>query len=203
MASTANIGLAASIWLGVALISGPVLGLCGGRVGMSDARPPPWAVVVPSAVLLSEAVWVAITWRVWVVPNPQDSVELAVVVVIALLAFALPWLTLRGTDRLAVAYLAVLALSGSGRWQACSGSSSSGRPEQAAEAWGQNMTLSAPRGGRARNDPADSPTAGTRLVDGEQRLESTDCPTYRDLRVDLIDEVGAGTVHDGVRPRPR
>ena len=114
VASTANIGLAASIWLGVALISGPVLGLCGGRVGMSDARPPLWAVVVPSAVLLAEAVWVAITWRVWVVPNPQDAVELAVVVVIALLAFALPWLTLRGTDRLAVAYLAVLALAAVG-----------------------------------------------------------------------------------------
>ena len=114
VASTANIGFAASIWFGVALIAGPVLGLCGGRVGASDGRPPLWAVVVPSAVLLAEAVWVAVTWRVWAVPHTQDIIELVVVVLLFVVAFALPAVTLRGTGRLTVAYAAVLALGTAG-----------------------------------------------------------------------------------------
>jgi Family of unknown function (DUF6518) len=114
VASTANIGIAASIWLGVALISGPVLGLCGGRVSMGNGELPLWAVVLPSAVLLAEAVWVAVTWRIWAVPNPHDVVELVVVVLMVSAALALPFLTLRGTSRLAVAYMAMLALGAAG-----------------------------------------------------------------------------------------
>ena len=45
---------------------------------------------------------------------------------------------------------------GSGRWPACSGSSSSGRPQALPKARGQNLILSAPRCDPARNGPADS-----------------------------------------------
>jgi hypothetical protein len=69
---------------------------------------------VPSAVLLAEAVWVAVMWRVWVVPDTEHIVELGVVVLIVVIAVTLPLLMLRDTGRLTVAYLSVLALGVAG-----------------------------------------------------------------------------------------
>jgi hypothetical protein len=52
-------------WTVVALRAGPVMGLCGAATAARRSRPPIVAVVLPSAMLLAEALYQLDTWKTW------------------------------------------------------------------------------------------------------------------------------------------
>src|SRR6185436_10360375 len=53
------------LWTAIALVAGPVMGWSGAAITSKPDRPPALAVAAPSAMLVAEAIFLAIDRRVW------------------------------------------------------------------------------------------------------------------------------------------
>jgi hypothetical protein len=98
------------LWTMVALVAGPLMGLCGAATAARPSRPPIWAVVVPAAMLLAEALYQIDSWRAWrwnLVAEPTRFNELGLLLALAAGAFLLPRLLLKDAHDRHVAHLFV------------------------------------------------------------------------------------------------
>jgi hypothetical protein len=97
-------------WTLVALVAGPVMGLCGAAVAGRPSKPPLAAVVVPSAMLLAEALFQLNSFKVWrwnLVAEPYRLEDLAVVLALVAGAFILPRVLVKHPHDRHLAYLLV------------------------------------------------------------------------------------------------
>jgi hypothetical protein len=106
------LGDANLVWTAVALVAGPVMGWCGAAIASRRGRPPTAAVVLPSAMLVAEAIFLAVDRRVWrwnLGAEPYRLIDLGVMVALFFGGFALAaWLERDRRHRTAT-FLAVAA----------------------------------------------------------------------------------------------
>jgi hypothetical protein len=93
---------AGTVWLAVAVVIGPLIGAC----GAAQRHPPDevvrlLAVAFPAAALIAEGIWVAVTWRVWVIGHIWHTIDLVVAITLGALGLVLPVLVATDRRRLA------------------------------------------------------------------------------------------------------
>jgi hypothetical protein len=106
------LGDADLVWTAVALVAGPVMGMSGAAIASRPSRPPVAAVVAPSAMLVSEAIFLAVDRRAWrwnLGAEPYRLIDLGVMVALFLGGFALAALFEKDRSRRIVVFLAVAA----------------------------------------------------------------------------------------------
>ncbi len=99
------------VWTVAAMIVGPVMGSCGARLTLCQGGVRSAAVVAPSAMLLAEATWVGTDRRVWLWNfrlEPYRLIDLAILVALVALAFALPLIFVKERRRLPLIYFSCL-----------------------------------------------------------------------------------------------
>ena len=100
------LGSADVVWTIVALVAGPLMGSCGAATASRPARPRVAAVIAPAAMLVGEALFLAIDRRVWrwnLGAEPYRLIDLAIMVVLFLGGLSLAaWLDRRRARRAAV-----------------------------------------------------------------------------------------------------
>jgi hypothetical protein len=104
------------VWTAIALVAGPVMGWSGAAISSQPERPPILAVAAPSAMLVAEAVFLAIDRRVWHYDLRAETyrlIDLGVMVALVLGALVLPVMFERDRRRRRLVYL-VVALAGVG-----------------------------------------------------------------------------------------
>jgi hypothetical protein len=98
------VGSIDALWTGIALVAGPVMGLCGAATRAE--HPPAWAVIAPGAMLVAEALFLADDRRVWrwnLGAEPYRLIDLAVMGVFLIGGLALTaWLGRGRPHRIAV-----------------------------------------------------------------------------------------------------
>ncbi len=107
------------VWIAVAVLVGPVLGLAGGVVASGGGRSRLAAAAAPSVMLMAEATFVLIERRVWLwnlAREPHRIIDLAVIAVMIALALTLPVWLVRERHRLRLVYPAIVlgGLAGAG-----------------------------------------------------------------------------------------
>ena len=94
------------VWTAVALVAGPVMGWAGASISSDPERPPVLAVAAPSAMLVAEALFLAIDRKVWHYNLRAETyrlIDLGVMVALLVGGLALPLSSRRpapATDRL-------------------------------------------------------------------------------------------------------
>ncbi len=104
------------VWTAVALVAGPVMGLSGAAIRSRPAHPPVWAVAAPSAMLVAEAIFLALDRKVWrwnLGAEPYRLIDLGVMIALLFGGLALPFVFEKDRPRRGVVYL-VVALVGVG-----------------------------------------------------------------------------------------
>lgn len=104
------------VWTAVALVAGPVMGWCGAAISSEPERPPVLAVAAPSAMLVAEAIFLAIDRKVWhydLAAETYRLIDLGVMVALLVGGVVLPVLFERDRRRRRLVYL-VVALAGVG-----------------------------------------------------------------------------------------
>jgi hypothetical protein len=107
------VGDADVVWTMVALVAGPIMGWSGAAVASRPTRPPVAAVVAPSAMLVAEAIFLAIDRRVWhwnLGAEPYRLIDLGVMVALLLGGLALPALLEKDRHRRRADYLVLVPL---------------------------------------------------------------------------------------------
>jgi Family of unknown function (DUF6518) len=100
------------VWTAVALVAGPVMGVSGAAIASRPARPPIPAVAVPSAMLVAEAIFLAVDRRVWrwnLDAEPYRLIDLGVIVALFLGGLALAAWFERDRRRRVAVFVAVAA----------------------------------------------------------------------------------------------
>jgi hypothetical protein len=100
------------VWTAVALVAGPVMGVSGAAIASRPARPSVAAVAAPSAMLVAEAIFLAVDRRVWhwnLGAEPYRLIDLGVIVALFLGGLALAAWFERDQSRRAAVFLAVAA----------------------------------------------------------------------------------------------
>ena len=80
------------MWTLIALVAGPVMGLCGAAIASRPTRPPVAAVAAPSAMLVAEAIFLLLDRRFWLWnlrAEPYRLIDLGVALALLVGAFAL------------------------------------------------------------------------------------------------------------------
>jgi hypothetical protein len=104
------VGSVDALWTGIALVAGPVMGLCG--AASRAERPPVAAMIAPGAMLVAESLFLADDRRVWrwnLEAEPYRLIDLAVMVVLLLGGLALTAWLWRGRRHRTAVLLAVAA----------------------------------------------------------------------------------------------
>jgi hypothetical protein len=99
------------VWTVGAVLVGPVMGMSGAVLSSGQVRWREAAIVIPSAILLAEALWIGWDRRVWVWNlrlEPQRLNDLVILVGFIALAFAFPLLFMRNGGPLLKLYLATV-----------------------------------------------------------------------------------------------
>ncbi len=99
------------VWMMIAFVAGPVMGLSGAAVKSRPTRPPVWAVAAPSAMLVAEAIFLAIDSRVWrwtLGAEPYRLIDLGVMLALLLGGLALPFVFEKDRHPRGVVYLIVV-----------------------------------------------------------------------------------------------
>jgi hypothetical protein len=81
------------VWTAIALVAGPVRGWSGAAISSERERPPMLAVAAPSAMLVAEAIFLAIDRRVWhwnLAAETYRLIDLGVMLALLLGGLALP-----------------------------------------------------------------------------------------------------------------
>lgn len=110
------LGDAELVWTAVALVAGPVMGWSGAAIAAQPAHPPVAAVAAPSAMLVAEAIFLAIDRKVWrwnLGAEPYRLIDLGVMLALLLGGLALPLVFEKDRRRRRVVYL-VVVLAGVG-----------------------------------------------------------------------------------------
>ena len=100
------------VWTVMALLIGPVMGMCGAVLSSGQARWRGAAIVIPSALLFAEALWIAWDRRVWAYNlrlEPHRFNDVVILIGLIALVFALPLLFERRLGSLLKLYLAIAA----------------------------------------------------------------------------------------------
>jgi hypothetical protein len=103
-------GNADVVWTVVALVAGPVMGVCGAATASRAAQPSIGAVIVPPSMLVGEALFLAADRGVWrwnLGAEPYRLVDLAVMVALLVGGLALAAWIERDQRRRAVVFLAI------------------------------------------------------------------------------------------------
>ena len=103
-------------WTTVALVAGPVMGWSGAAISSEPERPPLLAVAAPSAMLVAEALFLAIDREVWRYNLGADTyrlIDLGVMLTLFVGGLVLPWIFEKDRHRRRLMYL-VVALAGVG-----------------------------------------------------------------------------------------
>jgi hypothetical protein len=104
------------VWTAIALVAGPVMGWSGAAISSQPDRPPIIAVAAPSAMLLAEAIFLAIDRRVWHFNLRAETyrlIDLGVMVALVVGALVLPMVFEKNPRRRRLVYL-IVALAGAG-----------------------------------------------------------------------------------------
>jgi Family of unknown function (DUF6518) len=104
------------VWTAIALVAGPVMGWSGAAISSQPERPPVLAVAAPSAMLVAEAIFLAIDRKVWRYDLQAESyrlIDLGVMVALVVGGVVLPVLFEKDRRRLRLVYL-IVALAGAG-----------------------------------------------------------------------------------------
>ena len=104
------------VWTMVALVAGPVMGWSGAAISARPERPPVLAVAAPSAMLVAEAIFLAIDRKVWnynLVAESYRVIDLGVMLVLLVGGLALPVVFEKDRHRRRTVYM-VVALAGVG-----------------------------------------------------------------------------------------
>jgi hypothetical protein len=104
------------VWTAIAVVAGPVMGWSGAAISSQPERPPILAVAAPSAMLVAEAIFLAIDRRVWHYDLRAETyrlIDLGVMVALVLGALVLPVVFEKDRRRRRLVYL-IVALAGAG-----------------------------------------------------------------------------------------
>jgi hypothetical protein len=104
------------VWTAVALVAGPVMGWSGAAIASEPERPPILSVAAPSAMLVAEAIFLAIDRKVWhydLTVETYRLIDLAVIVALVIGGLVLPVVFEPDRRRRRVVYV-VVALAGVG-----------------------------------------------------------------------------------------
>ena len=104
------------VWTAVALVAGPVMGWSGAAIASEPERPPILSVAAPSAMLVAEAIFLAIDRKVWhydLTVETYRLIDLAVMVALVIGGLVLPVAFEPDRRRRRVVYV-VVALAGVG-----------------------------------------------------------------------------------------
>ena len=100
------------VWLLVAITIGPLMGVCGALLSSRRTTTPTAAVVIPSAILLAETIWIAVDRRIWLWNlrlEPQRFTDVVILFCLIAVALAVPLLFVQNRRRLLRIYLVILA----------------------------------------------------------------------------------------------
>lgn len=104
------------VWTAIALVAGPVMGWSGAAIASEPERPPVLAVAAPSAMLVAEAIFLAIDRKVWRYDLQAESyrlIDLGVMVALVVGGVVLPVLFEKDRRRRRLVYQ-IVALAGAG-----------------------------------------------------------------------------------------
>ena len=93
------------VWTAIALVAGPVMGWSGAAISARPERPPLLAVAAPSAMLVAEALFLAIDRKVW---RYNLGADLGVMLALLFGGLALPWFFEKDRHRRRIVYLVVV-----------------------------------------------------------------------------------------------
>ena len=105
------------VWTAIALVAGPVMGWAGASISSEPERPPVLAVAAPSAMLVAEALFLAIDRKVWNYNLSAETyrlVDLGVMVALLVVGLVLPVVFERDRRRRRLVYLVVVLAGVSG-----------------------------------------------------------------------------------------
>jgi len=111
-----DVGALNLVWTSVALVAGPVMGWSGAAISAEPEHPPVLAVAAPSAMLVAEAIFLAIDREVWrsnLGAEPYRLIDLGVMLALLLGGLALPLVFEKDRRRRRLVY-GVVALAGLG-----------------------------------------------------------------------------------------
>jgi hypothetical protein len=111
-----DVGALNLVWTSVALVAGPVMGWSGAAISSEPERPPVLAVAAPSAMLVAEALFLAIDREVWrynLGAEPYRLIDLGVMLAMLVGGLALPLFLEKDPRRRRLVYL-IVALAGVG-----------------------------------------------------------------------------------------
>jgi hypothetical protein len=111
-----DVGAQNLVWTSVALVAGPVMGWSGAAISAEPERPPLLAVAAPSAMLVAEALFLAIDRKVWRYNLGAETyrlIDLGVMLALLVGGLALPWFFEKDRQRRRIDYL-IVALAGVG-----------------------------------------------------------------------------------------
>ena len=100
------------VWTAIALVAGPIMGLCGSLVSNHRERPPVAAVAAPSAMLVAEAIFLVIDRRPWLFDLGAETyrlIDLGVIAALLIGGLVLPWVYVKQRRRRGLVYLVVAA----------------------------------------------------------------------------------------------
>ena len=104
------------VWTEIALVAGPVMGWSGAAISSEPERPPVLAVAAPSAMLVAEAIFLAIDREVWRYNLGAETyrlIDLGVMLALLVGGLALPLFFEKDRHRRRIVYL-IVALVGVG-----------------------------------------------------------------------------------------
>jgi hypothetical protein len=111
-----DVGAVNLVWTSVALVAGPVMGWSGAAISAEPERPPVLAVAAPAAMLLAEALFLAIDRKVWrsnFSTEPYRLIDVGVMLALLVGGLVLPVVFEKDRRRRRLVFLAV-ALTGVG-----------------------------------------------------------------------------------------
>ena len=104
------------VWTAIALVAGPVMGWSGAAIRSEPERPPLLAVAAPSAMLVAEAIFLALDRKVWRYNLGAETyrlIDLGVMLALLVGGLALPLIFEKDGYRRRIVYL-IVALAGVG-----------------------------------------------------------------------------------------
>jgi Family of unknown function (DUF6518) len=111
-----DVGAVNLVWTSVALVAGPVMGWSGAAISAEPERPPVLAVAAPAAMLVAEALFLAIDRKVWrsnFSTEPYRLIDVGVMLALLVGGLVLPVVFEKDRRRRRLVFLAV-ALAGVG-----------------------------------------------------------------------------------------
>jgi Family of unknown function (DUF6518) len=111
-----DVGAVNLVWTSVALVAGPAMGWSGAAISAEPERPPVLAVAAPAAILVAEALFLAIDRRIWrsnLAAETYRLIDLGVMVALVVGGLVLPLVLEKDRRRRRLVYV-VVALAGVG-----------------------------------------------------------------------------------------